>query len=426
MYKLLRLLLLLTLSFNLNAEEITPNLPLDKLSIEEKLDQLQTKFKGLNTRISHENDKISTSIDHNNNVVNETRNLIKEVNKLLLIQSEQRKDILKVIDKVKYIPEKNVDLSLSLEPDAWGIGFNFLSALIIALTSLFASLYVTFRILTKTLANETDKQGLALENNLKQTKLLNDGVITTQLEIAKLQDIRLAKDLIAQTEISKDDIGAQAKISSAQLDAQMTLNTTQAKEAHSLKIDEFRQVWINTFREDISVLFKSFITLKDFHSVEDGFFIAWDILKRAEKIQREIYEELVELAAQKTDLISRVRAELRINEDKDYIESLKYTSYAKKQFEQYKNEFKEFNNLHATIIEQKTKLLLMFNPNRTPDENHIVNKLDNIHLLLSLGERTFMPHGNKVAIDNALIELQPVVQDMLKIEWNRVKRVKPL
>ena len=52
-------------------------------------------------------------------------------------------------------------------------------------------------------------------------------------------------------------------------------------------------------------------------------------------------------------------------------------------------------------------------------------KLDYIHNLLSLDDRTFMPQGNKEAIDKELKDLQPVVQGMLKTEWNRVKRVEP-
>ena len=81
---------------------------------------------------------------------------------------------------------------------------------------------------------------------------------------------------------------------------------------------------------------------------------------------------------------------------------------------------KEVNRL----LEQKTKIMLMFNPNGTPDEKNIVAKLDYIHQKLSFGERTFMPRGNGLAIDDAIIALQPLVQDMLKIEWNRVRRVK--
>lgn len=214
-------------------------------------------------------------------------------------------------------------------------------------------------------------------------------------------------------------------ISNDQLKTQLDSVKAQTKEAHLLKIDEFRQAWINTFREDISVLFKSFIALKDFHSVEEGFFIAWDILKRAERRQRNVYDELVKLANQETVLAEKVRAKLRINVNEDYIESLEYTSDAREQFDKYKNEFREFNNLHATIIEQKTKIILMFNPDGTPDEKNIVIKLDYIHNLLSLDDRTFMPQGNKEAIDKELKDLQPVVQGMLKTEWNRVKRVEP-
>lgn len=434
MLKLLRTLILLVLSFNLSAET-NPNIH-QADNLEQAIEKLQANDIELGKSIATLNKQVSASIDSNNRVVNESRVLIQEVKKLMKVQEAQRKDILALMDKAKKIPEQEVDLSLSLTPDWWGISFNLASALILGLTSLFVTLYVTFKVLTRTLSNETEKQrlalvnetekqGRALESNLKQTEAQNKGLIKVQLDIAKRQDERLSKDLIAKTSITKSELEAQTKISQAELEAQVKLNYEQSKEAHSLKIDEFRQAWINTFREDISVLCKSFVTLKNFHSVEEGFFVAWDILKRAERRQRAVYDELVELANQEADLISKVRAKLRINDDEDYREALKHSSDMKENFAQYKNEFREFNNLHATIIEQKTKIMLMFSPNGTPDEKNVVKKLDRIHNFLSLGERTFMPKGDKDSIDVALTELQPLVQDMLKIEWNRVKRVKP-
>ncbi|MCC5518612.1 hypothetical protein BCT65_016340 [Vibrio splendidus] len=365
--------------------------------------------------------QVSASIDSNNRVINESRVLIDQVNSLILAQEVQRKDILDVMVQAKDIKESKADLTLSIASDVMAIKWNFWTAVIVAL----GSLLVTIIVLTWTLKNETkkqnaalaietDKQTEALNRDLVETRALNNAQIDTQLEIARQQNSSFTEEIEAKISISND-----------QLKTQLDSVKAQTNEAHLLKIDEFRQAWINTFREDISVLFKSFIALKDFHSVEEGFFIAWDILKRAERRQRNVYDELVKLANQEAVLEEKVRAKLKINFDEGYLDSLEYTSSAKAQFEQYKNEFREFNSLHATIIEQKTKIILMFNPDGTPDEKNIVQKLNYIHNLLSLNDRTFMPQGNKEAIDKALIELQPVVQDMLKTEWNRVKRVEP-
>lgn len=410
MPKLLRILILLVLSFSLNAEEIFTNPPLDKPIIENDVAKLQANYVVIRDDITALNHQMSVSIDSNLNLIEESNALIYEVKKLIQSQNVQRKNILNVMDSVKEIKDSKADLSLSIASDKMAIKWNFWSAVIIAI----GSITVTILVLKLSLSSETKKQTRSLANNLAETKVLNENQIATQLEIARQQNERVSEDLEAKISMSN-----------AQLKTQLDSVSEQTKEAHLLKIDEFRQAWINTFREDISVLLKSFITLKDFHSVEEGFFIAWDILKRAERRQRSVYDEFLNQAEQETEILDRVRTKLRINDDDDYIESLKYASSAKKKFEQYKNEFREFNKLHATIIEQKTKIMLMFNPNGTVGEKKVVAKLNYIHQLLSIGDRTFMPKGNKEAIDKAVIDLQPLVQDMLKIEWNRVRRVEP-
>lgn len=408
---MLRILILLVLSFNLNAEKNINNPPLEKPTLEQDVAQLQAGYVALSKNIATLNSQVSASIGSNQNVVKESRVLIEEVNNLMKFQRAQRQKFLDVIDEAKKIKDSKADLSLSIASDKMAIEWNFWSAVIIAV----GSISVTFLVLTWSLSNETKKQNRALESNLVETKILNKAQIDTQLEIARQQNAGFAKELEAKISMSN-----------AQLETQLKSVSEQTKEAHSLKIDEFRQLWINTFREDISVLIKSFVTLKDFHSVEEGFFISWDTLKRAERSQRAHYDELVEKAEKKTLKLTIIAAKLRINNNEDYIDSMKYVEEVKVQFNQYKNEYKEFNNLHAIIIEQKTKIMLMFNPNGTADEQNIVAKLDYIHQLLSIGERTFMPKGNKDKIDKAVIQLQPLVQYMLKTEWNRVRRVEPL
>ncbi|WP_157466268.1 hypothetical protein [Colwellia sp. MT41] len=405
------ILILLVLSFNLNAEP-SPNIhPVNKQTLEQDITQLKIDYKALSENIATLNNQVSASIDSNQTMVRESRILIEEVNKLMEVQSAQRQDFLDVMDKAKNIKDAKEDLSFSIASDEMAIYWNFGSALLIAIGSLFASLYVTFKVLTKSLASETNKHTQSLESNLAETKLLNKAQIDTQLNIARLQNDGFSKELEAKISISN-----------AQLKTQLDSVSEQTKEAHALKIDEFRQLWINTFREDISVLIKSFVTLKHFHFIEESFFVSLDILKRAERSQRNLYGELLKEANSEKSLLKKVIAKSKIKNNDDYIISKMDVDDAKLQFKEYKNEYKEFNNLHAIIIEQKTKIMLMFNPNGTANEKKIVDKLNHIHQLLSTGERTFMPKGNIEAIDKAIIALQPLVQDMLKIEWNRVRR----
>jgi hypothetical protein len=414
--KLLRILILLAFSFNLSAENNPQKYQADTVSIKQAIGKLRASDMALSKDIAALNNQVSASINSNNIVVKESRVLIEEVNKLIQVQSAQQKDLLDVMDQAKEIKESKADLTLSIASDEMAIEWNFWSAVIIAFGSFIIALGsfgITIVILKKTLTSETQKHTQALESNLNETKLLNRNQIDTQLDIAKQQNENVANDLQAQISISDN-----------QLTTQLKSVSKQTEEAHLLKIDEFRQAWINTFREDISVLFKSFITLKDFYSIEEGFFIAWDILKRAERSKCNVYNELLELADQETNPTKRVQAKLRINLNENYIKSVEYSSNAREQFVQYKNEFREFNNLHATIIEQKTKVMLMFNPRGTPDEKDIVAKLDSIHQRLIPSQRTFMPQGDKDAVVEALKDLQPAIQDMLKIEWNRVKRAK--
>ncbi|MEH6457945.1 MAG: hypothetical protein V7749_16575 [Cocleimonas sp.] len=299
-------------------------------------------------------------------------------------------------------------MSLSLESDFLAIFLNAITGLVVAI----GSVLVTFFILKMTLAKETKAQIIALERNLRETVNVSKNQIAAQLEIAN-----------KQSEAFKEELSSKITISDTQVRTQLKLVGEQNVAAHLLKVDEFRQMWINTFREDISELLRTLITLKDFYSVEEDLFISWDSLKRAERSRIGYYSKLEAESHNANDLVGKVRAKLAIVNNAEYKSIVEYEAIAKDYFERNKNEFKEYKELHADIVQRKTKILLMFNPNGTDLENDIILKINSIHQLLILGKRTFFPKGNETEFDILMNELQILVQKMLKIEWNRVRRL---
>mgnify|MGYP000468789007 CR=1 FL=1 len=206
---MLRIFVLLVLSFNLSAETKTENPPVDNLAFKQAIEKLQGNDVALSKSIGDLSDQVSASIDSNNRVVNESRVLIDQVNSLIQVQEAQRKDILDVMDQTKEIKESKADLTLSIASDVMAIKWNFWTAVIVA----FGSLFVTIIVLTWTLKNETkkqnaalaietDKQTQALDRNLEETRALNKAQIDTQLEIARQQNSSFTEELEAKISIA--------------------------------------------------------------------------------------------------------------------------------------------------------------------------------------------------------------------------------
>lgn len=170
MLKLLRILILLVLSFNLRAETKIESPPVDNLAFKQAIEKLQGNDVAISKSIGTLSNQVSASIDSNNRVVNESRVLIDQVNSLIQAQEAQRKDILDVMEKTKEIKESKADLTLSIASDVMAIKWNFLTAVIVAL----GSLLVTIMVLTRTLNNETKKQNnaLALETDKQNLALI--------------------------------------------------------------------------------------------------------------------------------------------------------------------------------------------------------------------------------------------------------------
>lgn len=381
---MLRILVLFLVSFNLLASTIEQEYP-------QEIKQLKIEINETNNTLKILNNRITSSLDSNKEVVNQSRDLIKAVNESLRVKTVQNNQILDAFEKAKDMTAQEVDLSLSLESDVPAIGFNFLSAIIVAAGSMF----VTFIILKRTLYKETRIQLQALKVNSSRARSVSQSQISTQLTLSKEQN----------------------------------------EANHLLKIAEFRQAWINTFRDDISVYIKTVITLIDFHTVESSLFLNWDNLKRAERVRdsflleknleaKQIREEeyKTEPVTNRQRLTNGVRDKLRIQGSSEYQEFVENVAYARNEFEQYKTEFRHFKDLQSSIVQQQTKIVLMYGPKRTELEDFIIQRLSYIEQYLMFNsERTFLPEGNVRMIYEFIDDLQHSVQEMLKIEWVKIK-----
>lgn len=429
MLKLLRILILLAISFNLGAETTPKNFQVDTIPVEQTIGKLRSNYENLNQDIASLKNQVSASLDSNNNVVKESRALFDQVNKLIQVQKAQRKDILDVMEQAKEIKESKADLSLSIASDKLAIFWNVIAAILIA----FGSVYITFKVLTKTLANETDKQVSALENSLLKTKQLNQAQIAAQIEIANRQNSVIKDDLAAKIKISNEQLKVQIDIAKTQnerfseeLQAKMVISNKQlntqlksvsehTKEAHLLKLDEFRQIWINTFREDVSILFKYFIEIKGFYLFEPDFLISLHIYESDIKEYNNSMKDLV-ISLDEASENERGTIQGQLNDTADKLRQRKTI------FEEHADKRKEFNLLQTEMFKQKTKILLMFNPNGTKLEMKIVKKIEYIDLLLSLKSYNLEQAKNMIKVDVALGELQSLVKVMFKTEWNRIRR----
>ncbi|QFI37170.1 hypothetical protein FR932_04665 [Moritella marina ATCC 15381] len=381
---MLRILVLFLVSFNLLASTIEQEYP-------QEIKQLKIEINETNSTLKILNNRITSSLDSNKEVVNQSRDLIKAVNESLRVKTVQNNQILDAFEKAKDMTAQEVDLSLSLEPDEYGIWMNFASALLIAI----GSIAVTFLILKRTLAKETDVQLKGFELNLQEETKLSNSQISTQLAVA----------------------------------------TEQNKANHLLKMAEFRQAWINTFRDYISVYIKTVITLIDFHTVESSLFSSWDNLKRAERARdrflleksveaKQIREEeyKAEPVTNRQKLTNSVRDKLLIQASSEYQDFVENTANAKNGFERYKTELRDFKDLQSSITQQKTRIILMYGPDRTKIEDLIIERLNNIEeYLMFNSDRTFLPQGNVNKVHEYINELQHLVQIMLKIEWTKIK-----
>lgn len=354
-------------------------------NIEQDIKTLNKDVTAVNSTLINLDKRVSNSIDNNEKLIAENRDILKGINKSIKSQSENQKAILKALAQTKKNNKPDTDLFLSLESDLPAIWGNVFAVI--------ASALITLYILRRTLAKETTTQIISLQENL-----------------------------IAQTQLNNKQIETQIKLNRHQVETQLTLSKAQHKEAHLLTIDEFRQKWINTFREDISVFIGSIIAVKDFHQIEDSFFHYWKRTKDTERARVSYYDNEANKIKQSEYGLFVVTKKLEIKSSDYYIKLLEIENEAKEEFEKYKNKYKEFKTLHVNVLQQQTKLLLMLNPNEDTEDVNISKQIDSLVSHITLGNKTIIPIKDANRIDTELKTLQRLVQNMLKSEWDRIQR----
>ncbi|CED59829.1 putative uncharacterized phage protein [Moritella viscosa] len=379
----LRILALFFVSFSLiAAPEATVN------GIENNIKTLNKDVAAVKNALESLGERVNSSINNNDKLILQSHEILKGINKSIKRQHERQEEILNSLAQAKKINEQDVDLSLSLKSDHPAIWGNVFSVI--------ASALITLMILKFTLAKETKTQIKSLQENL-----------------------------IAQTKLNNKQIGSQVILNQQQIDTQLKLSITQYQQAHLLTIDEFRQKWINTFREEISIFIGSIIAVKDFHQIENGFFHYWQRTKKAEKLRIDYYEIKAKKIKQSEHGLFVATKQLEIKKSDDYKDLLKHEREAKQEFEKYKDEYKEFKTLHVNVLQQKTKLLLMLNPNKNTEDEKITELIALLVSYITLGDRTNLPEKNIDEIDIKLKRLQGLVKNMLKGEWDRIQRKQP-
>lgn len=367
----LRIITLFFISFSIFAAQGTD-------SVEDKVKHLNRDVAAINKAFKGLEQRVELSIGNNEQLILESRDMLKGVNKSIKRQDSNQKDILNALTQAKMIKERDADLVLSVKPTVEEIGANVFAVILTAI----GSIWVTFLILKKTLAKETNIQIRSLQENLT----------------------------------------AQTKLHKQQIDTQLQLSIKQHEEEHLLTVDEFRQKWINTFRQDISIFIGHIIAVVDFHSVETDFFHYWKRAKKAKEARIQyVKEELNDFNEEKTPW-NYLKKQNQIYSSECYKDFLADERNAKKNFDRYKDELKEFKKLHSLVTQQKLKTILMLNPNKNTKDEEISDKIDLISSLVTLSGRTYLPPGNIEKVNIALKELQNLVQHMLKGEWDRIQK----
>jgi len=368
---LLRIIALFFISFPILAAQ-------DTNSVENKVKHLNRDVAAINKAFKGLEHRVERSISNNEQLILESRDMLKGINKSIKRQDSNQNDILNALAQAKVIKEREADLVLSVKPTYEEIGANFFAVILTAI----GSIWVTFLILKKTLAKETDIQIKSLQENLT----------------------------------------AQTKLHKQQIDTQLQLSIRQHEKDHLLTVDEFRQKWINTFRQDISIFIGYIVAVVDFHSVEADFFDSWKRAKKAKEARINYFkEELNELNEERTPW-NYLKKQNQIYSSECYKDFLADEHDAKESFDKYKDELKEFKKLHSLVTQQKLKTILMLNPNKHTKDNEISKTIDLLVNVITLHDRTYLQPGTVEQINLKLIELQSLVQHMLKGEWDRIQK----
>ncbi|WP_318470852.1 hypothetical protein [Photobacterium leiognathi] len=379
------LLIVFILSTEVNASESprTTAKPADELIT---IEQLSKQLEELTTQlgaISNENaelksfiipniDKVQQQFAHINSKNAEIANYLKK-------------------NKIDYesLEKRDVDLNLFVDSPNTPALINFGAVFLSIVVSIGLSLYF----LRGTLRRETYKQILDSRINARARKAEH---------LALLQ--------------------AQQKQNDDSLKNQVQLAKNEQKERHKVVIDEFRQKWINTFRDEASSYVRVATQLLYFYEIEKDILAIVKSFKSAE----------VRCAQFRADFRKENKGVPKILSEEmndDYRELKRRERETREDFESVKSTYAELKKLESELIEKKVKISFMLNPDKDAHslndrafDYEILECITFINDLFISEQRVYHAFTNKEDIKEKLTEFQRIVPLMLKAEWDRVQR----
>lgn len=350
------------------------------------VEQLQTQLKELIVKldaVSKDNAELKNSIILN---VEEAKKQVTQIN----LKNTEIAQYLKE-QNVEYesLEKRDVDLHLFIDSPNETAWINFWAVIVSIGGSIGLSLYFLHR----TLRRETDKQ-------LEQIKIDAD---ERRIEHFKLLD-------------------SQEKQHNSSLESHIQLAKNEQQERHKVVIDEFRQKWINTFRDEASSYVRVAIQLLYFYKIEIEMLGIVKRLKSAERRRADFRSKFSEeniglplILSEKNNLDYR---ELMINERQ-----------AREDFDSVKSTYAELKKLESELIEKTVKIRFMLNPDKDANslndkafDNKLLGLVTFINDAFISEERVYQALTNESSIKEKLEEFQRIVPLMLKAEWDRVQR----
>ncbi|MGI2013326.1 hypothetical protein [Shewanella oncorhynchi] len=350
------------------------------------VEQLSIQLKELTAKleaVSKDNTELKNSIIPN---IEEAKKQVTQINRKNTEIAQYLKE-----QKVNYesLEKRDVDLHLFMDsPDkpAW---INFGAAIVSIVGSIGLSLYFLHR----TLRRETDKQVEQIEIDASKS-------MEEHLELLKTQEKQHNDSLESKIQLAKNE----------------------QKERHKVVIDEFRQKWINTFRDEASSYVRVAIQLLYFYKIEKDML---EIVKHLKSAERRCAVFRAKFREENSGL-PRILSEENNN---DYRELMIYERQAREYFDSVKSTYAELKKLESELIEKTVKISFMLNPDKDANslndkafDNKILGLVTFINNAFISEERVYQALTNESRIKEKLAEFQRIVPLMLKAEWDRVQR----
>ncbi|WP_318434817.1 hypothetical protein [Photobacterium leiognathi] len=287
------------------------------------------------------------------------------------------------------LEKRDVDLHLFMNSPNTPAWINFWAVMVSIVGSIGLSLYFLHR----TLQRETDKQ-------LKQIKI--DAEVRNKEHLVLLEN--------------------QQKQNDESLKNQIQLAKNEQIERHKVAIDELRQKWINTFRDEASSYVRVATQLLHFYEIEKDVLAIVKSLKSAESRSAEFRADF----SKENSGLPRILTEENNNE---YRELKMHERLVRKDFDSIKPTYAELKKLESELIEKKVKISFMLNPDKDANssndkafDNEILGLATLINDSFISEQRVYHVLTNEHVIKEKIEEFQRIVPLMLKAEWDRVQR----